>query len=752
MVRMPRLDRATLQRALRRRRNLILIGVLVLLVAVRIALPFILRREIVSQADHALTGHIELDDLDLSLFRGGVTLHGLRVYAEKRPSPAPPGHESGSAEKSGAKPVVAVSERAPVFSVSRLWVEIGWLALVRKTLAVQEIELNTFAVRLDRARDGGLVIPRPLPSPGPAPPEPEHKHPPSWKVLVQRLRLQDGQIGFRDFAVAEKPQEFETMVEVLDAEDLALVIGASGGEPGKINLDARIGGGRLGLEATYAMKPAGPAIDAHLTLADFPIGGTRVYLPDLGWSDLHGLFSANLHHLFELAGAHRLSGTVALTDVAMTVPGITEPPLGWKELSVEIGGVDVVGRTAAVSKVILEGAHVLLDPQGQTFVPALRPKKAEAPAAPAAAPAPSPAPAAAAPAWSWKVSELELKGARVDVLGGSRPLVLAIDAKVSGLSHDFANRVPLSLTVAEGSGSLAVDGGFTLAPPGFDGNIRIADLALGPLVEPFAPTIGRLLRGGAARAELQLAAGRPASPKAPSEGGVRASGKLGVTALEVVDADPKDFRLAWKELALEVHELFVPGILAQAGAAKPGPIAISLDRFQLTEPAIRLTKTQTGFLLPQTAPSPTAPTQAGAQTTPAPAAAPAATPAKDDAGAPVVAEVKRMDVARARIEVTDRTTKPVYRAEIFPLDFAATGVRWPGPAAKQVKLSARTSEGGTLLVTGSLDPRGSGSSPQSSRGCPSLRLIPMPQERGTASAAVQRRLSPRSSSRARNTT
>ncbi|HTF35981.1 MAG TPA: DUF748 domain-containing protein [Myxococcota bacterium] len=705
MVRMPRLDLATLQRALRRRRNLILLGVLVLLVAVRIALPFILRREIVSQADQALTGHLELDDLDLSLFRGGVTLHGLRLYAEKRPSPPPTGHESGPPEKPEAKPALEVSERAPVFSVSRLWVEIGWLALVRKTLAVQEIKLNTFAVRLDRARDGGLLLPRPLPSPGPAPPVPEHKGPPSWKVLVERLRLRDGQIGFRDFAVAEKPQEFETTIEDLDAEHLALVIDTSGATPGKINLDARIGGGRLALDATYSMKPAGPAVDAHLTLADFPIGGTRVYLPDLGWSDLHGLFSAKLHHLFELGAVHQSSGTVALTDVAMTVPGIKEPPLGWKNLSVEIESVDLVGRTASVSKVVLEGARVLLDPQGPTFVPALHPKKAEAPAAPAPAATPSAAPAAPAPPWRWKVSELEVKGARVDVLGGTRPLTLAIDAKVGGLSHEFGNRVPLSLTVAEGSGSLAVDGGFTVAPPGFDGSLRIADLELGPLVEPFAPAIGHLLRGGTARAELQLAAGRPASPNAPSEGGLRASGKLGVTALEVVDADPKDFRLAWKELALETRELFVPGILAQDGAAKPGPVRISLDRFQLTEPAIRLTRTQTGFVLPQTGSSP-APSGATQGATP-PAPPPAATPAKDDTGGPVVAEIKRMEVARARIEVMDRTTKPFYRSEIFPLDFAATGVHWPGPAAKQVKLSAKTLEGGSLLVTGSLDPRGS---------------------------------------------
>jgi hypothetical protein len=706
---MPRLDLATLKQALGRRRNLLLLGILVLLVAARIALPYVLRREIVSQADQALTGHIELDDLDLSLWKGGVTLHGLRVYADKRPLQPRPTHESNAAEKPGANPEAVVSPRAPVFSVSRLWVEIGWLALLRKTVNVREIALNTFTVRLDRARDGGLVLPRPLPSSTPTPPKPEPKGSP-WKVLISRLRLRDGQIGFRDFAVAEQPQEFDTTLETMDAEDLALVIGASGAQPGKINLDARVGGGDFALEASYAMRATGPALDAHFTLSHFPIGGLRVYLPDLGWSDLRGLFSARVHHVFELGGTHGSSGTVALTDVDVTVPGIEEPPLGWKKLAVEIDHIDIVRRSAAISSVLLEGAHVLLDPQGKTFVPALRLKKTEAVVAVhTVAPTLAPAPVApTAPPWNWKVSELEVKSARVDVLGGSRPLALTVDAKLGGLSSDFGNRVPFSITVGEGAGSLTADGGFTGTPPGFDGSVRITDLALGPLVEPFAPAIGHLLRGGAGRAELQLAAGGPANAKAPSEGGVRASGKLGVADLELVDADPKDFRLAWKDLALEIHDLFVPGILAQPGAAQPGSVAISLDRFALTEPAIRLTKTQTGLLLPQTAPAPGPPDQAAPpQAVAAPAPPPVASPTKDNGPSPVVADVRRMEVTRGRIEVTDRTTKPFYRGELFPVDLAATGVRWPGPTAKQVKLSLRTTDGGSLLVTGSLDPRGS---------------------------------------------
>jgi len=68
---MPPDVRATLVRLLGRTRNRVLLGLLVLLVVVRIALPYALRPILVSQADQALIGRIELADLDLSLLTGG---------------------------------------------------------------------------------------------------------------------------------------------------------------------------------------------------------------------------------------------------------------------------------------------------------------------------------------------------------------------------------------------------------------------------------------------------------------------------------------------------------------------------------------------------------------------------------------------------------------------------------------------------------------------------------------------------------
>src|SRR6185369_16434583 len=100
------------------RRRRVLVGLVVALVAVRVALPYIVRRVAVDQANKALVGRVELDDVDLSLVTGGVTLHGLRVFA------------GGDADA------------APVFAADRLGVGVRYLALFRKILEVKRFELD----------------------------------------------------------------------------------------------------------------------------------------------------------------------------------------------------------------------------------------------------------------------------------------------------------------------------------------------------------------------------------------------------------------------------------------------------------------------------------------------------------------------------------------------------------------------------------------------------------------------------------
>src|SRR5437868_5094888 len=121
-------DRESLARVMRRRRNQVLFGIVAVALLVRIALPYALRPLIVSRADAALVGHIALEDLDLSLIRGGVTLHGLAVYATELPPPLPDGTP-------GPEPA------PPLFEARRLWTQISWLSLLVKMIRIEEFDL-----------------------------------------------------------------------------------------------------------------------------------------------------------------------------------------------------------------------------------------------------------------------------------------------------------------------------------------------------------------------------------------------------------------------------------------------------------------------------------------------------------------------------------------------------------------------------------------------------------------------------------
>jgi hypothetical protein len=56
------------------------IAAVVLIVAVRVALPIVLRRVIATQASDALHARVEVGDVDLALWKGGVALDDVAVY------------------------------------------------------------------------------------------------------------------------------------------------------------------------------------------------------------------------------------------------------------------------------------------------------------------------------------------------------------------------------------------------------------------------------------------------------------------------------------------------------------------------------------------------------------------------------------------------------------------------------------------------------------------------------------------------
>jgi len=662
-------SREFLATALRPRRNKILLGVFAFLLIVRIALPYLLRAVIVSQADAALVGHIELEDLDLSLIRGGVTLHGFSVHTDERPSKVP-----------------------ALFECKRLWTQISWLALFTKTIDVEEFELDGFAVRLDRLKDG-LLLPKPVPSDKPPEPEPEKPEPLGWSFAADGVAFRDGQIAFTDHTVGGDPQRFDLAIKDLSAQQLELRIDPKGAEPGRLVLEAQIGDGAVGLDAQVTQQSAGTGAISKITLSNLPIDKVRVYLSMFGWSDLSGKLDAVIEHRFEPDGVHEVGGTLSLSDVRVMVPKLERPALGWKKLSVVLDKLDLEKQSAAVAEVELVGARVVVEPKSRTPVPAIAPREtAKTVPAAVAVPAVPAEPASNSKPWTWSVGKARVGDAIVELVGGAQPLPLGVDAEVRSISSEAGSRWPLTLAVKEGTGSLGVDGTLAIAPLAFDGKLAIADLALAPLLACIDAPGARLLRQGTARAELTIALATD----------LRVAGKLGLAGLDVGDAETaKVFGIAWKDFELGIRELSLPGLLAPADPAKPRAINVNLDLVRLVEPSFKLTRTEQGLLMPSLGSVAVEPVKAAevATTAPEQAAAAPASPSAD-----IQVDVTKALIEHARAQISDRAVKPFYSTRIDNLDLRASGVHWPGPRVDDLKIAMKGLQGATLDVSGRIAP------------------------------------------------
>jgi hypothetical protein len=667
-------DRAELLRLLRPRRNRILLAVFALLLIVRIALPYVLRSVIVSQADEALVGRVELEDVDLSLIRGGVALNGFSVHVDERPSAEP-----------------------ALFECKRLWTQISWLALFTKTIEVEEFELDGFVVRLDRLKDG-MVLPKPVPSE--PPPEPENPEPLDWSFAADGVALRDGQIHFRDYTVGEEPQRFDLGVKDLSAQDLELRIDPSGAEPGRIVIEAQVGQGSVGLDAQVTQHAAGPGAISKLTLANLPIDKVRVYLTMFGWSNLSGKLDAAIDHHFEPGGVHEIGGVASLSEVSVSVPGLDRPALGFEKLKIALDSVDVVKQNAAVAEVALIGARVVIDAKSKTRpVPALSPRESTAAAEPEPEPEPAEPPAAEpeAPAkpWTWSVRTARVERAVVELEGGASPLPLGIDAEVNSISSEPASRWPVTLKVTDGAGSLAVDGTLAIEPLAFDGKLAIRELALQPLLSRVdAPAVG-LVRQGTARADIAIALATD----------LRVAGKLGVAGLDVGDEKTaKEFGVAWKDFELGIGEITAPGVLGGGDPAAAKKIGVKLDLVRLVEPAFKVTRTAEGIVLPsfggetvETA-KPEEPVAAEAPPAPESPAAPAS-PATE-----IALEIASARIDAARAQISDRSVTPFFSTRIERLDARARGIRWPGPRVDDLTIAMLGLNGAKLDVSGSIVP------------------------------------------------
>ncbi len=97
----------------RRRRYVVAVALVVVAIALRVALPSILRWQIEKQASAAIAGQLTVGDVDLWILAGGVALKDVALRAES-----------------------AAADTPPVVAFQRLYVQVGWLPLFRRTVRI----------------------------------------------------------------------------------------------------------------------------------------------------------------------------------------------------------------------------------------------------------------------------------------------------------------------------------------------------------------------------------------------------------------------------------------------------------------------------------------------------------------------------------------------------------------------------------------------------------------------------------------
>lgn len=643
---------------------------LLLVLVVRAALPSILRSQIETRASEALHAKVHVGDVDLALLTGGVALDDVSVRGLDEPP-----------------------DEAPLVAWKRFAVDLRWLPLFSKTVRFSTIELVEPQVALDRLQSGELnlqaLVPKsdaktdPNAAPAPA------GEPSTWKIGVDYLGLFRGGIRFRDLIMPDA-EPLELALQAIEVRNIALQPEVYG-NPADIRFVMRLDQGVLRTRARFTPRGDGMAVDVTVEGAKLPVHRSRVYVPGVAWSDLTGLLSLSLRYRLETGGRNELSGRIGLDDLVVWTAGLDEPSLGWKSLGVELQKVDLVKHEARVKAVRLDGAVVPVRPRGPEPLPVMAAARA-AQAAAKAAPAPATTEPPPAP-WRWEVASLGIDDAHVRLLSDKPPMDVGLELDAANLSGPTHEGSAIKLALAIGDGRLGVDGRLRIEPLGFTGAVTSGALDVPALVDVVGALPPGVLQGAKLDADLQVALGSAA----PTAGDVTVAGTLGVSDLWIAAADPKDFGAGAKRVDVAVTGVTVPGALAKEGAGGRGLVA-AIDKVGVDALYARVTRTETGILLPSftSTPAPAAPaatdTDAKKPATPAPSA-PATPPAQVTIGS---------FTAKGRVDLMDRTTKPFYANAFDPVDVDLRQIRLPEGEIGAVDVHLTSATKGTIDVKGAL--------------------------------------------------
>ncbi|MFN8628151.1 MAG: DUF748 domain-containing protein [Candidatus Binatia bacterium] len=733
---------------------------LLVLLAVRAALPSALRPLLVSQASQALRARVAIGDVDLSLLRCGLALNEVSI----RPL-------------SGAD---SAAEEQAIVSWKRFAVAVRWLPLLRKRVLLREVVLESPRVAVDRAEDGALNILTLVPS-STAPPDtrPTSAASPTpvaeraavgsgWSVGADRVVLRDGTLRFRDFR-AKGAEPLTVSIPELALRDLALGPGIYG-DPSQLHATLSVEGGALDIRARLNQRQDGQSLDAEVAAQNIPLHRVQYYIPEVGLRTLDAWLDTDLRYRFDSKGQNEVRGTVGLRDLVIRMPNIEEPAIEYRLLKVTVDPVDLVARRVHVSDLGVDGVTWYVGRPGADRMPLVtavlktavrRGAEGEGKTAQTAAATGGGAVPPGAPAWHWSLAKGQLSHSRLRLLRTKAALDVGVDATISDLADDAERPAPLHLALTVGAGSVNIDGALRLARLGFAGALRVVELPLAEILAAAAILPAGVLQAAELASELTVEAGMPVPDReasAPAPGEARLRGRLSLSGLRagtpgaqgfsltakaievgigelrapgvvpgagsqassaaapgaaandlslrgtlslsdvlLAGADAKSFALGTRALGLDLKEATLPGVLpGPATAEKTRPMRIALGDLRIGGPSVRVTRTPEGIPLPSFVIAPAASSEPIANRGEASGTA-------QSTARPLEVTLDNLRLADGSVALTDRAVKPFFEGGIAPLHVDLRGVRWPPLAIEDLHVSATSPGDGTVTVAGTLD-------------------------------------------------
>jgi len=565
--------------------------------------------------------------------------------AQVTTSPAP---ASGTPVAAGSAP--AGSSALPLIAWKRIATAVRWLPLFHKKVLLRELIIESPRVDLERLASGDFnllalvpvsatAVPDMSPaaqtaaaqataSPTPSATATAAASPSSgtpatapaagsspWQFGIDKFVLTDGRLRFLDRMV-KGAEPVELGIDGIELEDIALGPGVYA-DPTRSKITLTVDQGTLTIGARARLTDAGVNLETEVQARRMPLRRSRLYVPNVGWSDLQGEVDADLKYQLETGTRNELRGTVNVHDISIHVPQLPEAALSWKRFTVTVDPIDLMEQRANVSSVELIGLALTIALQGGARLPLLEragaspdatatPGGTPGPTPPAApAPAPAEAPVAATPKaetkpWHWRVSSLRIAESDAHLLTADIPLDVSVGVNAKDLADaaDATGHVDLALAI--GSGTLNLAGDVRVQPPAFGGTLKLNALPVPEMIKASGAVPQSPLESATLNTDLAIEAGLAApggsgSPASPTD--VRVRGTISLADTRVALPGPPPMTTTAKAIDVTLGDLALPGVMALASGAAPAGTPASNDirlqgRIVLTEPNVTLADRQ----------------------------------------------------------------------------------------------------------------------------------------------------------------